>query len=339
VDDLAVRLRSYHDMRRFVAEEAALVAAHTYATYSLPDLPELRATRQAQAALAARLRDPRPYIDSDVRMRTELLGAVGQGTGIAEGVPEAGGARTATGTFEALERTYAGVYLALHDNVTNRVDAARREIERLKASDDVRALEVLAGVSALRSTADASLGQRLDTCARALFTCPAPSKHSVETQLPRNPVHECGLSFENAPQHVTSAETAVTDARQLIGETLDQALALFLTPAVRQRLSQGAADPAIAQLLRCASVADLRLYLVGACLRDTGIVATINRYLKRVVVKAVHLADFKPASATIERDQIADVAHQFQRFLERELDSARAAGDADGDTLPVLRVE
>ncbi len=152
-------------------------------------------------------------------------------------------------------------------------------------------------------------------------------------------MHECGLSFENGAEYVTAAESAVTTAQQVINETLNHALEIFLTPAIRERLRKGAADPVIAALLRSGSVAELQTYLVGECLRNAAVVETINRFLKRVVVKTIRLADFKPTSGTIERDQIAEVAQQFQRFLERELDSVREDGDAGGDILPVLQVE
>lgn len=330
VDDLANRLRNYSDMQAFLREELWLVAAHAYTSAQYPDLPELRAVRQIQSALAAKMRDLRPYIDSDVQLRTELLGPIGQ---------EAISADSSGDTLAALVRAYTDVYTQTHDAVTNRADAARAFIRRLKASEEVRALDILKGVSVLRGVADEPLDQRLDAIAQRIFSCPAPSLQSVRTALQRQPVHECGLSFENATRYQHKTEVAVAEARQLVDDTLDSALGIFLTPAIRASLSQGAADPVIAALLRFQSVADLRGYLVSECLRNPSVVETINRYLKRVVVKKIRLADFKPASGTIEREQIAEVARQFQQFLERELDSIQQGGGSDGNVLPVLQVE
>ena len=66
-------------------------------------------------------------------------------------------------------------------------------------------------------------------------------------------------------------------------------------------------------------------------------VQTINHYLKRIVVKKVRIADFKPPTTTIEKEQIVDVAIAFQAFLEEQLQSI-AAGEAS-DALPMLQVE
>ena len=111
-------------------------------------------------------------------------------------------------------------------------------------------------------------------------------------------------------------------------------LEVLLTPAVRERLRQGQAEPGIANLLGCDTVEKLRAFLVPAVLRDTVLVGAINRYLKRVVIKKVRLTEFKPTTGTIERDQINAIAEQFRQFLAAQL----ASIGADGDTLPMLQV-
>jgi hypothetical protein len=52
----------------------------------------------------------------------------------------------------------------------------------------------------------------------------------------------------------------------------------------------------------------VRAYLVAAVLADASIVDTINRYLKRIAVKQVKVADFKPSTNTVEKNQIAAIA-------------------------------
>jgi hypothetical protein len=61
----------------------------------------------------------------------------------------------------------------------------------------------------------------------------------------------------------------------------------------------------------------------------------INRYLKRIVVKRVKIADFKPKAGTIEKDQIRSVAEEFRRFLESQF----SGGEGDDDSLPMLQLE
>ena len=72
-----------------------------------------------------------------------------------------------------------------------------------------------------------------------------------------------------------------------------------------------------------------------AALADPTVVETINRYLRRIAVKRVKLADFRPSSTTIEQEQVAQVAAEFQRYLEQQL----ADIQGDDDTLPMLRLE
>ena len=94
---------------------------------------------------------------------------------------------------------------------------------------------------------------------------------------------------------------------------------------------------AIAALLQCRTVGDLWAYLTAQGQETFSIVEAINHYLKRIVVKKVRLADFKPPTTTIEKEQIVDVAIAFQAFLEEQLQSI-AAGESS-DALPMLQVE
>jgi hypothetical protein len=52
-------------------------------------------------------------------------------------------------------------------------------------------------------------------------------------------------------------------------------------------------------------------------------------------VRKVRLADFKPTVSTVERSGVADLALEFQQFLEEQF----AAIPVDGETLPMLQVE
>ena len=72
-----------------------------------------------------------------------------------------------------------------------------------------------------------------------------------------------------------------------------------------------------------------------ACLEDAAIVDIVNRYLKRIVLKRVKIADFRPPVSTIEKDQIATLAQEFRKYLEEQLDSI----EASSDTLPMLQLE
>lgn len=323
VDDLAVRLRNYDDVQNFLGYETDLVLACAYRDHVLPDLPDLKTIRRLLQKMTDRLANPRPYIDSDARLKTELVGSV---------EPQAGDSETIWG----LVREYTGVYLALHDNVLDRLDAIRQRIQDLRDGPDIRALAVLEGISALQPAISEGLRAELTELAAGVSSCPTPSANSIREQLKRSPVHECGLSFSNFTSHLQSGQSVETQARKRVDETMDAKMQVFLNPAIRERLAQGRSEPVIAGLLDCESVADVRDYLVREALCDAAVVKTINRYLRRIVVRRVKLADFQPSSMTVERGQVGKIVQEFQAFLEQQL--VDIEGDQD-DTLPVLQIE
>ncbi len=73
----------------------------------------------------------------------------------------------------------------------------------------------------------------------------------------------------------------------------------------------------------------------GDAAQAAALVEAVNRYLKRIVVKRVKLADFKPSVGTIERGQIGEVTEEFRQYLEDQI----ADVDDGEDTLPMLQIE
>ncbi len=321
-DDLAVRLRNYRSLGRFLGYAADLMVGCAYRDHPLPDMPELRGVAATQRRLAEKLSRPQPYIDSDVRLRTELIGPA---------TPQPGDAETIWGFM----REYSAVYASWHDTVFDRLEDEARRIRALADGNDLRALRILEGITALQPAVARQLGEALAGLERGVFACPSPSRSSILEGLRRGPVHECGLTFAIAGEHLAAAQDAARRGRELLDNTLDGKLAVFLNPAIRERLAQGQSDPLIAGLLGCPDVAAVRSYLAGRALAEPGIVAAINRYLRQIVVKRVSLAAFKPSSATVEAGQIAAVVREFQAFLEAQL----ASIGGDSDTLPVLQIE
>lgn len=322
VDDLAIRMKNYRDLQHFLGYEAELRAAAAYCRHPLPETDALKEVIQNQQKLAGKLTNLQPYIDSEVKLKTELLGHL---------PPEA----REEETLGVLIHSYTAVYAAMHDSVVDRLENNRREINHLLNSDEMKALKILEGIAALQPAVSGAIAGRLTELAKRIFACPSPSRASVEEQLKAGPEHECGLSFQNAPEVLKRAETLAAEARRLFAEAFDRKTEVFLNPGVRERLEQGKAEPVIDGLLKCTDVAAVRKYLVEACLADRAVVEIINRYLKKILVKKVRMADFQPAVRTVEKGQIAGLAREFQQFLESHLQSI----EGDEDTLPVLQVE
>ncbi len=47
----------------------------------------------------------------------------------------------------------------------------------------------------------------------------------------------------------------------------------------------------------------------------------LAKYLKKIVVKVVHLQDFRPSKTKVEKADIETVVSEFRRFLETALDA------------------
>lgn len=322
VDDLAVRLKNYRDVKRFLTYESELITASEYCKTPLPDSKEFKRIRQIQADLSAKLQKVQPYIDSEVAIKTELIGAY----------PAAPGDK---GTLGLLRSEYGTLYSAIHDSVTNRIEEAHSEINAVLNGDRFKALAMLEGVTALQPRVSGNIASCLHDLLDSLFSCPNPSHHSLEEELRRRPIHSCQLTFANASDKLQHAESVTKKAADLFEASFRSKIEVLLTPAIRERLRQGESEASIKAILQARDGDSLAPAIVALTQSDPELVETINRYLKKIVVKSVRLSDFRPSSTTIEEGQIKDIAKEFERFLDAELRSI----DSGEDGLPILQVE
>src|SRR5262249_40252766 len=197
--------------------ERDLRTAHAYCQLAIPEGSDWTAVRRLQRELARKLGDLRPFIDSDARLRTELLGHL---------PPEQG----EKGTLGRLIHEYTILYAAMHDTVLGQVEAEREKIDGLLRGETLRAARKLEGITGMEPPFAAALEQELGRLTQGLFTCPSPSRSSVEERLRHGPVHDCGLSAENASDHVASAQQAAAKAEHLLRATVHRKLELFLNP-------------------------------------------------------------------------------------------------------------
>ena len=322
VDDLANRLKNYRDLQRFLEYETELRAIQSYCDTTLPELPQLAKTRKIQRKIVEKTANLQPYIDSEVKLKTELVGKIPPG-------PEE------SNTYGLLVKEYSTVYLALHDNVLDRAEGCRNKISEILNGDDLKAFKIMEKITALLPAVSDALEERLQLLADGVFGCPSPSKASVEERLRNNPVHHCNLSFENYAAILDEIDATAARAYGALNGTINGKLEVFINPAVRARLEQGKKEPIIAKLLDCKSVADVRNLLIKACLKDPAIVDIINRYLKRIVVKTVSLAEFVPSVSTIEKEQVGQLMTEFGTFLEKQFEDM----EGDLEALPMLKLE
>lgn len=322
VDDLANRLKNYRDICRFVTYEMELLTASRYCAQPIPDIETLKSVTKEQRKVTKKMADLKPFIDSEVKLKTEFIGKV---------PPDPG----ETGTLGALIREYTAAYIAMHDTAMDGIDQARKQIDALLGSDELQALQILERIPALQPPASPQFVQQSNDLLDELFRCSSPSRSSLEDQLKRGPLHECGLSLENAGGHVSTAHALQQEAIDLFDSAFNGKCEVFLNPTVRGRLETGRKEKVIASILDASDVAAVRKVLVEACLEDEAVVETIARYMKKIVVRKVRIGDFKPSMSTVEKDKIASLATEFQKFLEQEL----AQAEEGGDSLPMLQIE
>ena len=322
VDDLANRLKNYRDIRAFLEYETELRTAHAYCAITLGGLKELDDVRQAIEAIRTKLTNLKEYIDSDVKLKTELVGYF----------PPVDGERD---TIAAMIREYSSVYLPMHESVVNKIDGSRKQIQDSITGSDIKALKTLDGITALQPATTDRLVARLNQLRDEIFECPSPSRASVEDHLRNGPLHQCGLTFANVLTYAQAAKNSAKKAGQLLDEAFRRKMEVFLSPVVRKRLEQGKSEPSIAGLLECKTTGELRAYFVKALQEKHDIVDIINKYLKRIVIKRVRISDFRPEVGTIQKDQIVNVTEEFGRFLETQFNDS----EGDDDSLPMLQLE
>ena len=322
VDDLANRLKNYQDIRGFLEYETDIRTAYAYCTITTGNFEQLGEARKAIDIVRNKFKRLQDYIDSDVKLKTELIGHFPPGEG-------------ETDTIAAMIREYSSVYLPTHESIVDRIDNTRKNIQDIITGKEIEALGILDGITALQPSSTIQLVSRLTELSSQIFRCQSPSRASVEDQLRNVPLHECGLSFINATTHVQEAEKVAIQAKQLLDDIFERKMDVFFNPTVRKRLEQGRIEPSIAQLLECNNTGELRAYLVKAALETPGIVKIINKYLKRIIVKRVKIADFKPESGTIQKDQVSKVTKEFGIFLETQFNDS----EKDGDSLTMLQFE
>lgn len=323
-DDLRLRVKHHSDLQQFLEDSEDLLLAYQYAMHPLPQGRNLERVHEMQQELARKLQNLQPYIDSDVKLRTELIGSETSQT-------------SNTATLHALMAEYAAVYRPLHNNVLSELKAIQTSMQNLLNSSEFAAFKQLEKISALQPPVSVMLENTLSKRITSIFTCPNPSRASIDEQLKSGPVHTCELSFTNYEQHLQAARETSEEAHKLFNEEIERKMEIFLNLAIQERLKQGSADPAIAALLKCQSVGEVRAYLLDQCQINPGIVETINRHLKRIVVKTVRLADFHPSTNNLEREQIAVLAQEFRTFLEQQFASIDEQEGAD--MLPMLQIE
>jgi hypothetical protein len=329
IDDFRNRYQHYRDSQQFLNYADELRLAFAYSQLVLPEDDYLKGARRTQAQLRTALKKLDPYIDSEALLRTELLGQTRGSQRSNEGD---------TAILPVLISSYSDVYGNMHTEVLNALETCREQIRNLLDSPELRGLITLERISALQPAISPDLVNCIQKLMDSILRCPDPSAGSVKAALQKETLHECGLSLENYDEYLIRASEATLEAQRQFRDGIYRKLEVFLSPAIRARLQQARDEALINGLLDCRSIEELWEFLLPECLEESDrVVETINRYLKRIIVKKVHIADFKASRNLVEREQVSEIASEFQLFLERQI--ADIDAEEGLDTLPILEIE
>jgi hypothetical protein len=322
VDDLAIVLKNYRNIQHLLTYQREIQTAYQYCTHQIASSRDFDHIIKLQAAIKTKIDDLSPYIDSDVKLKTELVG---------HNPPEPG----ETTTLGCLIHEYSSLYSTFHNNTLNRTDECLNTIDRIINGTEMSLLRKLEQITALQPVIANELASQLSSKAKLVFRCSSPSHASVQEKLKSSPQHSCGLTFANADEHLKEATQLAEQSRQLFDTALQRKLSVLLNQAVQQRLQQGQQDRDIQPILNAKTTDELREQLTKCLLADDSLIHKINKYLKRVSVKNVRLANFKPSKNTIEKDQIGQLVREFEQYINKEFESI----ETNDDTLPVIQID
>jgi hypothetical protein len=153
-------------------------------------------------------------------------------------------------------------------------------------------------------------------------------RNAVERALKDRPQPEgCLLHVDEASALVTAAEQAMEQAAGKVQAALLNMASLLRQPALRSLLQQGKQETFIASVLAAQTDDELASLLAKHIPSDPAIVKLLAKYLKRIVVKVVHLNEFRPTNTKVEKGDIETVVGEFRKFLETAAD-----GEGDGQS-------
>ena len=155
---------------------------------------------KAIEAVRVKLNSLKDYIDSEVKLKTELVGHF----------PPVPGEKD---TIAAMIQEYSSLYLPMHEFVVNKIEDCRKKITDIVEGDELTALEILDGITALQPASAHELKERIIQLGEKLFKC--PSLRKLLENICTNPLHECDYRL-NAYAHMRIAEKAVQEASWLL---------------------------------------------------------------------------------------------------------------------------
>lgn len=315
VDDLAARRSEVEQAGRFFAYKEQIRAAARYLAVDIPEIAGLEGLKRDLDTCRARLANLPAYLTNEARLLNEFLTPM-----------------------EGAIAAYRVRYLQVFDHVVAHTEQIRQEIVDLEHSPTFHTLEALAAVRSLGADPCPDLRRAFRQALASPDLFPANlTRAAVERDLPYGPQPAgCPLTLENGPDWIARANEVLSAVSDQLQETLLSKARLLYSPALRERLEQGKHEPLLAGLIEAGSpemLADRLLEAAADPARCAALIDLLNRYLKKIILRKVHLSDFRLGKQTLEAQDVNAVVDEFRRFLLAQF------GEKSEDELIVLEIE
>jgi hypothetical protein len=297
LDDLATRMKTWEKSVAFLRHEQKIRAAYRYSQLQVKKDGALGELKDKLRSLGKKLDAVGDLMDSEAKLQSQLLD-----------------------TLESVQGVYRTRYLQAFDEVTGRCEEVQTEIDNLPDSRPLKAVAELARIDALASVNLGVLRNEVAAFKDGLFHS-SLDRNAVERALKDRPQPEgCPLSVDEADVLASAAEEALEQAKALVRSALVNMASLLRQPALRSLLEQGKQEKLIADMLAAPNDEKLADLLAERILSDTSAAKLLARYLKKIVVKVVHLSEFRPTKTKVEKSDIETVVGEFRQFLENAVD-------------------
>jgi len=294
VDDLATRKTAWERAAAFCEYADEIRAAHRYSKLEIPPKSVLADLRDKIKSLRKKFSRLEDFMESAAKLQSQLLDPL-----------------------EDVRESYKTRFLQAYEQVTGKCEAVRATVNDLPNSPDFQALALLEKIEGLGGIDTAALLQDITAYSKGLFTTTL-DRNRVDRALRERPIpEECPLQVDDAEWLVREAERTEDQAKSLVRNSVVSAAKVFQQPALRSLLQQGQAEPFIAEVLAANDAESLANLLAKQIPSDGNATKLLAKYLKKIQIKVLRLAEFHPSKLTVERQDIDTIVGEFRQFLER----------------------
>jgi histone H3/H4 len=293
LDDLATRRKTWAKADAFCRHDQRIRAAYCYSQLQVKKDGPVGELKDKLRSLGKKLDKIGDLMESEAKLQSELLD-----------------------TLDNVQGTYKTRYLQAFDKVTGKCEQVRSEIDKLPDSRPFQAIAQLVTVDALASVNIDMLKMTVAGHKDGLFQS-SMDRNAVDAGLKHRPQPEgCSLHIDEADQLVARAEDALEKAKAEVHTALVNIANLLRQPALRTLLEQGKQEQFIADVLAAPDDNKLADALAECISAHPAHAKLLAKYLKKIVVKVIHLQEFHPSKTTIEKGDIETVVNEFRTFLE-----------------------